>query len=116
MYGVHFNDKWALLVPITASQAMNTKFKTYSNMCYLGLGGEYKFHKSKVSEWSVVANIQSTVGKNDWKGAMAYDICLKDEFENVQIALGLRYLDANKSYAPDRLCLYLSFGFNLDLK
>ena len=116
VYGVHFSDKWALLVPITASQAMNTKFKTYSDMCYLGLGGEYKFYKSKVSECSVVANIQSTVGKNDWKGAMAYDLCLKDTFENVQVAVGVRYLDAGYAHMADRLCLYASFGFTLNLK
>ena len=116
VYGIHFNDKWALTIPITGSTAMNTKVKTYSDMFYLGLGGEYKFYKRSVSEASVVANIQSTVGKNDWKGAMTYDICLKDTFENVQIAVGLRYFDAYKSVVPDRLCLYLSFGFTLDLR
>ena len=116
VYGYHFNDKWSLHVPITASQAMNTKFKTYREMFYLGLGGEYKFHKGKVSEFSVVANIQSTLGKNDWQGAMAYDLCLKDTFENVQVAVGLRYLDAQRSYGPNKLCLYASFGFTLDLR
>lgn len=116
VYGYHFNDKWSLHVPFTGSQAMNTKLKTYSEMFYLGLGGEYKFHKGKVSEFSVVANIQSTLGKNDWQGAMAYDLCLKDTFENVQVAVGLRYLDAQKSFIPNRLCLYASFGFTLDLR
>ena len=116
VYGHHFNDKWSLHVPFTGSQAMNTKFKTYSEMFYLGLGGEYKFHKGKVSEYSVVANIQTTIGKNDWQGAMAYDLCLKDTFENVQVAVGLRYLDAQKSFIPNRLCLYASFGFTLDLR
>lgn len=116
IYGYHFNDKWALHVPITASQAMNTKFKTYSEMFYLGLGGEYKFYKGKVSEFSVVANIQSTLGKNDWQGAMAYDLSVKDEFDNVQIAVGVRYFDAQKSFIPNRLCLYASFGFTLDLR
>ena len=116
VYGYHFNDKWSLHVPFTGSQAMNTKFHTYSEMFYLGLGGEYKFHKGKVSEYSVVANIQTTIGKNDWQGAMAYDLCLKDTFENVQVAVGLRYLDAQKSFIPNRLCLYASFGFTLDLR
>ncbi len=116
VYGYHFNDKWSLHVPFTGSQAMNTKLKTYSEMFYLGLGGEYKFHKGKVSEFSVVANIQSTLGKNDWQGAMAYDLCLKDTFENVQVAVGVRYLDAQKSFIPNRLCLYASFGFTLDLR
>ena len=116
VYGYHFNDKWALHVPITTSQAMNTKFKTYSEMLYLGLGGEYKFHKGKVSEFSVVANIQSTLGKNDWQGVMAYDLCLKDTFENVQMAVGIRYLDAQRSYGSNKLCLYASFGFTLDLR
>lgn len=116
VYGYHFNDKWSLHIPITTSQVMNTKFKTYSEMLYLGLGGEYKFHKGKVSEFSVVANIQSTLGKNDWQGAMAYDLCLKDTFENVQVAVGLRYLDAQRSYGPNKLCLYASFGFTLDLR
>ena len=116
VYGYHFNDKWSLHVPFTGSQAMNTKLKTYSEMFYLGLGGEYKFHKGKVSEYSVVANIQTTIGKNDWQGAMAYDLCLKDTFENVQVAVGLRYLDAQKSFIPNRLCLYASFGFTLDLR
>ena len=55
-------------------------------------------------------------GKNDWKGAMAYDVCVKDTFDNVQVAVGLRYIDAHKSYMPHRLCLYASFGFTLDLK
>lgn len=116
VYGYHFNDKWTLNIPITASHAMNTKLKTYSDMCYLGLGGEYKFHKGKMSVFSVAANIQSTVGKNDWKGAMAYDVCVKDTFDNVQVAVGLRYIDAHKSYMPNRLCLYASFGFTLDLR
>lgn len=116
VYGYRFNDKWALLVPITASQVQNTKLKTYSDMCYLGLGGEYAFHKSKGSEFSVAANIQTTVGKNDWNGALAYDLCLKDTFDNVQIAVGVRYFDAQKSFIPNRLCLYASFGFTLDLK
>ena len=116
VYGYHFNDKWSLHVPFTGSQAMNTKLKTYSEMFYLGLGGEYKFHKGKVSEFSVVANIQTTIGKNDWQGAMAYDLCLKDTFENVQIAVGVRYFDAQKSFIPNRLCLYASFGFTLDLR
>ena len=116
VYGYHFNDKWSLHIPITASQVMNTKFHTYSDICYLGLGGEYKFHKGKASEYSVVANIQTTVGKNDWNGAMAYDLSVKDEFDNVQIAVGVRYFDAQKSFIPNRLCLYASFGFTLDLR
>ena len=116
VYGYHFNDKWSLHVPFTGSQAMNTKFHTYSDICFLGLGGEYKFHKSNVSEYSVVANIQTTVGKSDWKGVMAYDLSVKDEFDNVQIAVGVRYFDAQKSFISNRLCLYASFGFTLDLK
>lgn len=113
VWGCHFNDKWALTIPITATTVKNVTSKKYSDNLFLGLGGEYKFYKGNVADWSVVTRVQSTIGKNAWGGAMTYDFGIMDECENVTTAIGVKYFDARNPHIKDRFCFYLSFGFRL---
>lgn len=114
-YGIHFNDKWALTIPITSSSIMYPNTHTYSDLFLLGLGGEYKIVDNSQWDWSLVANVQSSIGKNDWGGAIVYDFGLMEEYDNVQTSIGFKYYDAHKSYIKDRLCIYLSFGFRFKM-
>ena len=77
------------------------------------ISGKYKFHKGKVADWSVVTRVQSTIGKNEWGGAMTYDFGIMDECENVTTTIGVKYFDARNPHLKDRFCFYLSFGFRL---
>lgn len=113
VFGYHFNDKWAVTVPFTGSLELNTKFQTYTQQLYLGLGGEYSFLIDKNSRCTAYASVQSSLTKRDLGGAMAYDFGVRDEFEGVQISVGFRYLDMYKSYVPNQWYLYTSFGFTL---
>lgn len=113
VWGYHFNDRWALTAPFTSSVVMYPNTTTYSAFTYFGLGGEYLFCKSDIANLSVVARVQSSIGKNDWGGVMAYELGVMEEFDSVIASIGLKYLDANRSHINDRLCIYFSFGFRL---
>lgn len=114
-YGFHFNNKWALIVPMTGSTAMYPNTHTYSDLFLLGIGGEYKIIDNGSWDWSLVGNVQSSIGKNDWGGAIVYDFGLMEEYDNIQTAIGFKYYDAHKSYIKDRFCIYISFGFRLKM-
>lgn len=111
--GVHLNDKWAVIVPFTGSLELNTEFQTYTSQLYLGLGGEYTFFNGDFTRYSAYATVQTSLTKRDLGGAMALDFGIKEEFDGVEVSVGLRYLDMYKSYLPNQWYFYASCGFSL---
>lgn len=113
IWGIHFNDKWAVIVPFTGSLELNTKLQTYTSQLYLGLGGEYTFYNGDFTRYSAYATVQTSLTKRDLGGAMALDFGVKEEFDGVQLSVGLRYLDMYRSYLSNQWYFYASFGFTL---
>lgn len=111
--GVHLNDKWAVIVPFTGSLELNTEFQTYTSQLYLGLGGEYTFFNSDFTRYSAYATVQTSLTKRDLGGAMALDFGIKEEFDGVEVSVGLRYLDMYRSSLSNQWYFYASFGFAL---
>lgn len=108
--GYDFNDKLGLYVPLNFTMAIYPKTRTYQEFCYLGLGGKYQFYQSGPEKLSVVASAQTTLGKNDWGGAMTYELALFEEIGFFNFSLGAKYFDAKSLFVPDRWCLVGSIG------
>ena len=118
-YGYHFNDRWSIHLPIYASTSLFNQTKTFTQQWYAGIGGEYKFLKTRLSDLSVIARVQSTIGKNSW-GVMSYELGIKDQWkENIHFSIGLKYMDTYKSPIPaspisNKITLFMSVGFTFN--
>lgn len=117
-FGYHFNDRWSLHIPFTASTGLFYGSMNFAEQLYLGLSAEYKAYQDNKISVVIVPKVQSTLG-NKW-GAMAYDLGVKLEWlGNPYITVGLRYIDTYKSPDPllpmsDKLCLYISLGIRFN--
>lgn len=109
-YGYNFNDKWSVYVPFSAGTALYPKYKSYSEFLFLGLGGRFDFFQEGFLCYSVVTSVQKALGKNDWGGATTYELSLMQEYGNLYMSVGVKYLDAAYTHVQDRWCLAASVG------
>ena len=108
--GYNFNDKLSVYVPFSAGMALYPKYKTYSEFSFLGLGGRYNLCQKGLERYSVVTSVQKSLGKNDWGGAMSYELSLVQEYGNLYLSAGVKYFDAAYTHVQDRWCLAASVG------
>lgn len=120
-YGYHFNDRWSIHIPLTASTGLFYPSKAFMEQIYLGIGGEFKITQHK--EWGLILapKVQSTLG-DKW-GAMAYDLALKMESKGVpvNVGMGVRFIDTYtspiaESPIADKVCVYFTIGIRLKSK
>lgn len=112
-FGYHFNDRWSLHIPLTASTGLFHADNSFKMQGYLGLSTEYKAVKK--DNWSIIIapKVQSTLG-DKW-GAMSYDLGVNFEVkQGLLVGVGVRYLDTYKSAIPNKCCVYATMGFRIN--
>ncbi len=113
-FGYSFDDRWSLLLPITASTGLfdAAGVRSYEIAGLVGLGCEYNVMNRRNFSLSLSPRVQTTLG-GDWQ-YMCYDLGVRMRyFTGPSGGLGFRYMDTYKTAIESRFCLYISFGFAL---
>ena len=118
-FGYHFNNRWSLHVPFTASTGLFYNSSTFTEQLYLGLSGEFKAVERNRWSFIIAPKVQSTLG-DKW-GAMAYDLGFKVEWSDVpvNVGIGARFIDTYSSpiaTSPiqDKILVYVSIGIRFN--
>lgn len=113
VFGYHFNDRWAVVLPVTGATGLfnASGVKSYETTLLAGLGFEYNFVRGRSYSLSISPRVQASL-YGDWKH-VSYDVGLRYRRSSPYVGLGVRYIDTYDSPFKSRFCIYAAFGFTL---
>ncbi len=114
VFGYHFNNRWSIIVPITASTGLFRagNIKSHETTLLAGVGCEYNIISNTRHSLGLSPRVQASLF-GDWKH-LCYDVGLRWRWaSSPYVGIGVRYVDTYDSPFKNRCCIYAAFGFTL---